>query len=151
MEISDIKKAVAQDENAVDITIYQKDDQPYTAADGKTPVTIKVVGSESRQYRAAKDSQMKKMMRLRGRKLEPDDIRRNRVELAASAIVGWNGFESSGIPFPFSPENARLLLTQADHILEQVEDGIAGHADFFMESLRNSAKSSDTPSDSGGQ
>jgi hypothetical protein len=74
------------------------------------------------------------MLRSRSVKLEPEDLRRNRIELAAAAVVDWHGWETNGLTFLCTPENVRLLFRQAEHILEQVEAAINSHSDFFTDS-----------------
>jgi hypothetical protein len=128
-DIQQIEQQVAQDEESVEVTIFQKDGSPYLAADNKTPATISVIGKESRRYTQALDALTRKMTRP-GYKTTPESIRSNRIAVAAAAVVGWSGWEKDGKPWSCDPDNVRALL-RAEHVLEQVEAGIAGHADFF--------------------
>jgi hypothetical protein len=128
---SKIDEVIAQDEQEVTVTIYQPSGEPYVAADGKTECTVTVIGRESKAYRRAKDVQQKRMLNGgRGAKLEPEDLRANRVALAVGAMRKWSGWEMDGGPAELNRENAQRLL-RADHILEQVEDAIDKHAVFF--------------------
>jgi hypothetical protein len=130
MDVTKLAEEVAKDEEGAVVPIFKKDGTPYLAADGTTQVTITVRGSESRAYAAAQASIQRRMLAMRRAKLEPEDLLRNRIDLAASAVIDWSGWESNGAPYPATPENARVVLA-AIHILEQVEAGITGHADFF--------------------
>lgn len=140
MDINTLGDIVAQDEKPVEVTVYQKNGDPYLGPDDR-PCIISVVGSESKQYRAARDKLTRKFLRGRQSKMEPADLRNNRVEQAAAAVVGWSGWTAHGLEFPATPENVRILLNQADHILEQVEAGINSHADFFTNSSLTSPTS----------
>ncbi len=132
MDINTLKFKVAQDDTPVTIPIYQKDGDPYLAADG-TPATIDVVGSESKRYKAARTQITKTMLRSRRARVEPEDLQRNRITMAAAAVTGWHGWENGSDALPCSEENIKSLL-EVEHILDQVEAGIAAHADFFKQS-----------------
>lgn len=135
MDISKIDATIAQDEEGVVVPIFAKNGEPDLASDG-SQTTITVLGAESKQYRRAQDAQTRKMLRARRNKLEPDDLRANRIELAAAAVTDWHGIENDGQPFPCTPENVKAVL-RAQYVLEQIEAGIAGHADFFGSNSTN--------------
>ena len=128
-DINAIQTEIAQDEVAHAISIMKKDGSPYLARDGKTPCTIDVLGSDAHPVKLARDSATRRLLRGRRIKMEPADLRANRVAIAVSAITGWSGWDAGDTGFPFTPENAILMLG-ADHILEQVEAGITDHSDF---------------------
>jgi hypothetical protein len=133
--LKDIKTLVALEDEGVAIPIYQKNGDPYKGADGQ-PSTITVVGSESKQYRAARHSQYRRMAkRVRSGRSEaaPEEMERDSLELAAAAVVAFSGWEDGTTPLAFTPENVKLLLS-FDHILEQVQGGIQRHASFFDQS-----------------
>ena len=132
MNLGDLKvKAERENEGAV-IPIQDKVGDYYLGPDGK-PATITVVGSESKRYKDAKHAQYRRMSkRVRSGRSEPtpEELERDAVELAAAAVIGFDGWESDGKPLPFTPENVKALLAY-DHILEQVQAGIVRHASFF--------------------
>jgi hypothetical protein len=132
MDIGQIQAAIAQDEEAVAVTIYNKAGDPYTGSDGK-PATISVVGSESKRYRDARQVIQRAALRTHG-KPTPDEtlerIRDNNIALTAAAITAWSGWESEGQPWPCTPENARDLMA-IEHIRDQVANAIAEHATLF--------------------
>jgi len=133
--LNEIKQMVAREDEGVAIPIYQKDGDPYLGADGEQ-ATITVVGSESKRYRDAKHAQYRRMSkRVRsGRSdINPEDIERDAIELAAAAVTGFSGWEDGTKPLPYTPENVRLLLS-FDHIFEQVQAGVQRHASFFGKS-----------------
>lgn len=130
MDIKNLAAIVEQDEQVADIPIYQKNGEPYTALDGKTQSTVGVLGTESREYRKAKDAISREHLRTRRATLTPEDIRANRVRLAAAVVKRWNGWDDGKTELPLTPENLNQLLA-VDHILEQVEEGRESHARFF--------------------
>lgn len=136
MDLTQLDAEIAKDETGVLVPLFQKNGDPYTAADG-APSTVTVVGSESARYRAAKSDIMRRALNQRRTKLEPADIARNRVDLAVAAVIEWAGWEAGGKPAACTPDNVRSLM-RAEHILEQVEAGISGHADFFSRPSTNS-------------
>lgn len=130
-----LDQVVQQDEQAVTGTIYQPSGDAYLAADG-SECTLTVQGKESKRYRRAKDAQTRRMLRSKKNKLEPADIRANRVELVIAVLTGWHGWEDGDKPAELNEENAKQLL-RVDHILDQAEELIEGHADFFKKSSQS--------------
>jgi hypothetical protein len=134
MELTSLKALREREDEGVVIAIYDKRGDAYTGVDGQ-PATITVVGSESKKYKDAKHAQYRRMAkRVRSGRSEPspEELERDAVELAAAAVIGFDGWEADGKPLAFTPENVRLLLS-FDHILEQVQGGIVRHASFFAE------------------
>ena len=129
MDLTNLDAEIAKDETGAVIPINQKNGDAYRAADG-TPATVTVVGSESKRYKDARNLITKRAINLRRQKMDPADLERNRIDLAVAAIIDWSGWEIGGKVAECTPQNIRQLL-RADHILEQVEAGIVGHADFF--------------------
>lgn len=140
-DINEIQEEVKLDEEGHDIPISKKNGDPYLykpdpAKDDEVPCTITVLGNDAKKVKAARDSIQRKLLRGRRVKLEPKDLRSNRVAIAAAAITGWKGWTAAGKDFPCTPENIITLL-QSTHILEQVEEGINEHSDFSPTALSN--------------
>jgi len=137
MKLGAIKDIVATADEPVTITIYQPNGDPYLGADGEES-TIDVLGSESKKYRAASRQVQDRMLNRRRGKLTADDVEKNAIFLAASAVTGWSGWEGEdGKPMDCTPENVRLLL-EIPHIRTQVDEAIRDHADFSSASSRSS-------------
>lgn len=131
-DLNSIAESLAQDETGTAVQIDDKQGNPYLAADGSL-ATITVLGSDAKAVVASRDRIQKRMLRTRATKLEPDDIRRNRIDQAAAAVVGWHGWEANGQPLPCTAENVKALLA-FNHILEQVEAEVASARGFTMSS-----------------
>mgnify|MGYP003084452133 CR=1 FL=1 len=50
------------------------------------------------------------------------DFRADTLELAVNRLEGWEGLEWEGKPLEFSEDNARMVLSECDWIVEQVLD-----------------------------
>lgn len=138
MDLGQLQAEVAKDEQKVVIPINKKDGSPYMSSDDKQ-CTITILGSESKAYRAARDASTKRALSARRTKLTPDDVMRNRKEQASAVVVDWFGWDTAGEPAACSNENV-LAVLDVYHILEQVEDGIERHADFFAAQSGSSKK-----------
>lgn len=139
MDVSQLAAEVAKDETGAVIPIMKKDGTPYVGIDGKQS-TITVMGNESKAYRAARDTITRRALQQRRVKLEPADVIRNRIDLATAAVTDWSGWDAGGKNIEPNAENVRKVLG-VYHILEQVEDGIDRHADFFAQQSINSSTS----------
>ena len=129
MDIGRIPEIIAQDDEIATIpSILDKKGNPYLGPDGQ-PCTIGVYGSESKAAKRAKRVEFKKMQQLHG-KMDSDDYELSRVEKAAAHVAEWTGWESDRQLAACTPANVKALL-EAEHILAQVEAGIAKHALFL--------------------
>lgn len=135
-DLSAIQEAVKQEDEAVDVVIYDRAEQPYTSTVDGSESTIGVVGTESARYQKALAKRLRASVRAGKRNRSDREIMEARVELAASAVVRWSGWEMHGTPWPCTPENVRELLG-TPHILAQVEEAIEGHQRFFRSASTN--------------
>lgn len=129
MDIGKLDAVIALDEQEVEVTIYQKNGEPYLAPDGKTPCTITVVGEESQRVMDADTATQRRMLHQRSQRLQPADILYNRIFRASAAVTRWFGWTMGADEASCTPENVRKLL-RVPHILAQVEAAVTGHSDF---------------------
>jgi len=133
MNVNDLDKIMAQDEEDAVIPVYQKNGDPYLALDG-TQSTITVVGVESKQYQEAKRAHQKRlfsiMKKTAGQVLDPAIARQEDIKLLAAAVKGWHGWDDGKAETKCTPDNIKSLL-RVPHIFDQVKAGVDGHADFF--------------------
>lgn len=127
--IAEIQDAVKQENEVVDVPIYQRNGEPYVGLDGE-PSTIGVVGAESDKYRQAQQKHLRKLTKGRRRNRTVEEALAARVDLAAQAVVRWSGWDDGKKDMDCTPENVRTVLG-VDHILIQVEEGIEEHQRFF--------------------
>lgn len=134
VDIALLPQEAGREEEGVELPIFQKNGEPYVGMDGKQS-TVTVVGNDSKAVREAERQNTQRVIRGGRTRLTPDQLHANRVNVAAAAVVGWNGWEKDGKAWPCTPENVRQLLHTVPHILRQVEEGVASHADFFEKPL----------------
>lgn len=133
MNIDTISQEIEQDEEGVTITIFKKNEDPYLAADG-SEATMTVLGTDAKQVRAVRDRQTRRYLKNQKKKRTPEDLRRNRIELATAAVKAWHGWEDAdGAPLPCTPQNVARLL-KYDHVLAQIEEASEAGASFFESS-----------------
>lgn len=96
-------------------------------ADGKpTDVYIRVQGSDSKAWRAAKKKQTSAILAARAtskdNKLDDTglDFDAMDVEALISVTMDWRGIEKDGKPYKFTPENAEALYSQSPSIVRQL-------------------------------
>lgn len=134
MKLSDFETLAEQEEEGATVTIHDRSGKEYMGkndAGEAIPVVFTIVGAESKRVKAAKERVARRLLKSRRAKMEPADILANRIEQAASAVIGWEALrDDNGSPLPCSVENVSTLLKH-EHILEQVEEAIEGHRDFF--------------------
>jgi len=130
--IGQIQALVERDDEGAVVPIFKKNGDPYLGMDGE-PSTFTVVGSESKLYRGAKHAHMRRLQkrarRSGGLTETPEQMAKDSRELIAAAVIAFSGWDDGKKELPFTPENVKELLV-FDHIFEQVNVGVQGHADF---------------------
>jgi hypothetical protein len=115
------------------------------SADGKKvivngrPVTMTVLGSYSKTYRRTQSAQRERMLRTRRSSLTDELLEKNRADLAAACVTGWDGFLASGQPVPFTRENVLKVFAKFPFIFDQVWEEIHARENFSARSLSSSA------------
>jgi hypothetical protein len=124
MKISALKASTDKHDEGMVVPILDESGEPMLAAD-ESPVTVTVVGIESKRIRKVEDKQTRRVWRTGATDPDPDLLRKNRVELAAAAVIDWHGFEDDNDqPVPCTPENVVAVLSSSGHVLKQVEAGV---------------------------
>lgn len=128
-DITRVKEISAKSEELAVITIYMPDGDPYTDDATGEPCTISVYGPESKAAKRAKGIEWRQMTKRAGVP-ELEEHEASRIAKAAAHVGEWTGWTANGQPVPCTQPNVRELLG-AEHILAQVEAGIARHAAFL--------------------
>lgn len=97
--------------------------------DGKTPVSVRVVGNDSREFRAALSRISAKMKPNKKSSLEQAEARS--VELISACVKSWQGLYEGKIAIECTPENVRRVLTEQSWIRDQLDTFIAERSNFF--------------------
>ena len=104
-----------------------------TTPDGTpTGLKLQLVGQDSKEFRAI--AKRLAQRQLDKTKTTVDEMESDNAAMAASCIVGWpESLTMEGLPFPYSPTNAVLLMMnpQVNYIREQVEAFVSERVNFF--------------------
>ena len=133
MKIAKLEAVREQADEGAVVTIFDPDGEAYLASDG-SEATMTIVGAESKKYRAAKMAQQRalfKKARSSATSMTPEQAEKQVQRLAASAIIGWHGWEDDkGAEQDCSVENVCDVIKYV-HIFDQVQAAIQGHSAFF--------------------
>lgn len=101
----------------------------------KKPITIKVLGIDSKAYRNKQLEFQRKRIAKMTRNRKNNDIvmsDEDACELLAECTVGWEGIVENGKPIEFSKEAAASLYMNYRWIREQVDQSIGDRANFLQ-------------------
>lgn len=109
--------------------------QTYMQADGKTPVSLTLLGADSQVYRDASLAMARKRVERRQNQgtIEEQmaEAEADAVSLLVAATNGWDGvIDSKGKPVPLTPEAARALFVKYPAIRDQAEAFVNTRANF---------------------
>lgn len=119
--LKELQGLKAKDEDGYPVAMHWRDRAKWLAADGKTPVTFTVYGSEAPTY-LKRRAEVYRELSTAEENVDGDTLA---AFVAACALKAWDGLEE-----PFTPENARALMA-FEFLRVQVERGSTRGADFF--------------------
>ena len=94
-------------------------------------VYIKIMGADSKEWRAAKKKQTSAILRARSQgKEDALDFDKMDVEALLSVTIGWRGIISDGEEYEFNKTNARKLYENAPSVVNQLLDFLSNGANF---------------------
>jgi hypothetical protein len=99
-------------EQGVDFIIrHPSTGAPMLKDDGKTPLSIRLLGSASEKARATQRAlnQRNAAAASRNVQLTDEDLKAQRTEYMSAITLGWNIDKLDGQDFPFTPENTQEL------------------------------------------
>lgn len=106
-------------------------DHPVTGeplyVEGK-PVTIRVLGQDSREFRSALSALSEKAGKG---KATIEKAESNAVELLTRLVTKWDGIIWDGKPLDCTAENVRMFLTKFPPVRRQLDEFVAERANFF--------------------
>ena len=82
----------------------------------KTDVFIKVLGPDSRAFRVAMKSAIRKLIS----KSSDEDEVQNEIEQIASVTIGWRGITKDGKELEFTKKACKQLYAKSPRVLDQV-------------------------------
>lgn len=128
-DLSSLDGAARKQEDGVPVEIK------HPATSEPLGITITVASYESERVKAvARQMGNKALVQQKRSPRKPETIEaleERTIEIAAAAIVGWEGVELDGKALPFTRENARTILERFPFIAEQIDAVAADRAAFF--------------------
>jgi len=127
MDLSDLDLAAAADRGS-EMTLTHPVSGAPLLSDGQ-PVTIHLLGSDSREWRAAVADMHDRQNNTK--RLSVGAIETRTIELLARVTRGWSGVVWGGEPLPFSSDNAKMLYRERPWVREQVDAFVGHRGNFF--------------------
>lgn len=98
--------------------------------DGDNPVTIVLLGKDSKEYRAAVAKTANS--RLRNRKVQTvEQAQQDGIDLLAAVTVGWSGIAENGEPLECTEKEVKRVYREYAWIREQVDEFVDDRANFL--------------------
>lgn len=128
MDLASLDLTAAADRGA-----DMKLEHPVTGAplltDAGEPITIRLLGNDSREFRAAIGDLAEKQAGKRRQSLDAAEA--HSVELLARMTTGWHGIVFGGEDLPFTRDNAARIYRERPWIREQVDKFIGDRGNFY--------------------
>lgn len=128
MDITKFDVKAAADRGAELHLLNPTTDEPLYGDDGK-PVTIRLLGKDSREFRAALGEMAEKQVGKKRTTLAAAET--SGIELLARVTTGWHNLGNAEGPIKFSVDAARELYRNSPWIKEQVDEFVADRANFL--------------------
>ena len=115
---------------------------PIEPAGKSRPIILQVVCKDSDRFRhfahAQADKRLAEVDATEAgkpvKRLPSSEIEANNIKLVAHCVIGWDNVILDGVELPYSPENARKLLTEFPAFYEQVDAFAAIRGNFVKAS-----------------
>lgn len=108
---------------------------PFGDNDDSATVTLRYVAPEEISRIARKATSWHKKQRR-----EVVDNIKSGILLGRAAVLGWDGINVNGKPFPYSPENCDLLMTKSYDFIALVNDTVTDLQSFVKEEVKAARK-----------
>lgn len=95
-----------------------------------SPITITVLGNDSREFRRKMDELTRQRQRKKGN-VSLVEGERLAAELLASVTKAWSGIDWEGKPLECNYENATMLYRERSWVRLQVDEFVADAGNFF--------------------
>lgn len=98
--------------------------------DGDSPVTITLLGKDSKEYRAAVAKRANS--HLRNRKVQTvEQAQQDGIDLLASVTVDWSGITENGEDLECTPAEVKRVYREYAWIREQVDEFVDDRSNFL--------------------
>ena len=123
-------------EEGIDMPVFSPvDGEPLVDEATKEPVTIRVIGQDSKAFASVRrrliDARLNQRS-LRGRAtMNASELEKNSFELIVACTKDWKHIAFGGSEIPCTPENVRKLYEALPWLAEQVSTFTADRANFL--------------------
>lgn len=122
-------------EKGANLELLDPEDEPLFYGEDKKPVTIKLLGTDSKTWRNLNRDRSRelsfKMQKKRNKQIDFTMSDEDTCEMLAACTLGWEGIDEKDKPIEFSKEAAYEMYMDHLWIREQVDAFIADRANFF--------------------
>lgn len=129
MRLKDIKLTELSDKGAVMTVVHPTKEEPMLDDRGE-PMTIRLVGADSSQFRAASARIANREIKKRKANRTVEKSEANAIELLAACTIDWS-IQVEDEPEPFSRENAEIVYREHPWLREQVDIFVGDRANFL--------------------
>ncbi|MDB6454693.1 hypothetical protein [Falsirhodobacter sp. 20TX0035] len=128
MDLADFDLTAAADRGADMQLEHPVTGEPLVTDTGEE-ITIRLLGNDSREFRAALSDLAEKQAGKKRQSLAAAEA--HSVDLLARLTLGWQGIVYKGVPLEFTRENAAMLYRERPFIREQIDRFIGNRGNFF--------------------
>lgn len=132
MDLSKLDLEAAADQGATLQLRHPVTEEVLTQDDG-TPITITVLGSESKKFQRAMDAFERSRSGRKQKPMARAERQRAAAAMLAEVTVGWQGIIWDGEELPCTKENAKMLYFERPFIREQVDEFVGDMGNFLKE------------------
>ena len=136
MDLTKFDTITQADQGAVVHLRHPGTDTPLYDEETNEPVSITVLGADSKKYtRLLRDLTTKRLNRKLGKrtKVTAEEIESDNLELAIEATVSWEHIVLDGEKLQCTLPNTRKLYTRLPWIREQVDEVVNERANYMGE------------------
>jgi hypothetical protein len=126
-------------EGGVDMALkHPVTNAPLLQDDGETPITIRLLGMDSKAFRkATRANQDRRLRGTRYRAPTAEELDAEGLELLVKCTISWTGIVLDGSSLDCTPVNVRTLFTRLPWVREQIDNYIGDRANFLAPSPTN--------------
>ncbi|AGN30433.1 hypothetical protein SXAG_00152 [Synechococcus phage S-CBS4] len=99
-------------------------------------MTVTLLGQDSSVFKNLKRRKQNAMLTRmsKGKKavsMDADTLERDALDEVVALTVDWKGFELDGKKLPFNDENARMVYSEYEWLMQQAQEFVANRSNFF--------------------
>ena len=99
-------------------------------------MTVTLLGQDSSVFKSLKRRKQNAMLTRmsKGKKavsMDADTLERDALDEVVALTVDWKGFELDGKKLSFNEENARMVYSEHEWLMQQAQEFVANRSNFF--------------------